>query len=170
MNEAKVIDLTEETKVEETPKKETKNIDKKIIYLIIVVLIIVTIGLYFLLKKEEGKNETQSDRAINYVEKLGKDFYEDYYYEQIETIHQNDESTDIKSFLTNFEENGISVTLNKVIELHFKTKETIDKELSKYDCNYDETKFIIFPKDPYEKNSYKIEAHLSCKNLKVNEK
>ena len=57
-----------------------------------------------------------------------------------------------------------------MISIEAAIKEAIDKELSKYDCNYDETKFIIFPKDPYEKNSYKIEAHLSCKNLKVNEK
>lgn len=164
MNKDKRIDLTEETKKEEKPVKENKINDKQkkiIIYLIIITLIIITIGLCFLLKKPE-KHEKTTDKATGYIEDLGKDFYKDYYYGQMETIHQKD----IKTFLMNFEETGIPVTLNQVIELHFKTKEEIDKELSEYDCDYEETKFTIYPKDPYDNNSYKIEPHVVCKNIK----
>lgn len=169
MNETKIIDLTEETKQEEKTVVNNKINDKQkkiIIYLFIIALIIIAIGLYFLLKKEEEKNVTDTDKVINYVEKLGRNFYEDYYYQQLEMMYQTEESNDIKGFLANFEQTGIPVTLNKVIELHFKTKESINQELSKYDCDFEETKFVIYPKDPYEKNSYKIEPHVVCKNIK----
>lgn len=165
MNKDKRIDLTEETKKEEKSVKENKINDKQkkiIIYLIIITLIIIAIGLYFLLSKEEEKNETPEDKVTSYVEKLGKDFYKEYYYEQMKTIHQDD----VKTFLNNFGETGIPVTLNLVIDLHFKTKEEIDKKLSEYDCDYEKTKFTIYPKEPYDNNTYKIEPHMSCKNIK----
>ena len=112
----------------------------------------------------EGK-KTDSENISEYIEKLGKEFYEDYYYQQLKNLKENHMIEDINTFLKNYETTGISVTLNQMIELHFKTEKEINRYLKKYQCDYETTGFIIYPKSPYEKKSYRLESHISCNNL-----
>lgn len=147
---------------------------KKEIYIYIgtigIVFIVLAIMISFITSKT-NKPKSESEKVINYIESLGKDFYETYYYPQLSKLKENNMiEGSIEEYLHNFEKTGIPVSLNRIMELHVKTEESIDKELEKFDCNYDETKFVIYPQSPYDKNSYKITPYIVCNNLKAEEK
>lgn len=169
--EKKKVEQEEKIKKEKVrkEKKLTDRQKKLIIYAIIVILIIGVILLFFVSEKSQEKEKSDTEKAIEYVRELGKDFYEDYYYEQLSDLKENEMIEDIPTFLANFKETGISVSLNVVIQNHFRTKEAIKKEIGEYNCDFDDTKVMIYPSDPYEKTSYKIAPILNCKNLKEEE-
>lgn len=164
----KVIDFTETTK--KAPKKKKKELNEKqkkiLVYAIIVLLILSVIGLYFFLNYYNENKKTDSERMIEYMENLGKDFYENYYFDQIGELEKQNMIQDATSFLANLENNGISVSLDLVIEQQFRNREEIKKEIKKYDCDYSATKVVIYPQDPYTKKAYKLEAHVTCNKLK----
>ena len=112
----------------------------------------------------QGK-KSASENVTEYIEKLGKAFYEDYYYLQLSGLKSNHMVEDTSTFLENFVTSGIPVTLNQVLELHFKTEKQVNKAIKKYQCDFETTGFIIYPEPPYEKKSYRIEPHISCQNL-----
>lgn len=156
----------------ESREKEKKNREislekkkKKIIYISILILTITVICLYFLTNKYVENKKTDSENVIEYMEKLGKDFYESYYYPQLSELKENGMIEDIPSFLKNFTESGISVSLNKLIDLHFQTEDAINKKISKYKCDFSKTRFVIYPKEPYEKKAYKLEPQIVCEKL-----
>lgn len=138
---------------------------KKIIYLSIIILLILIIAIYFISKELIERNKTDRERVTSYVEDLAKDFYEDYYYPQLSDMKKNQLIEDIPMFLSNFEHQGIPVSLNNLIETHYKTEEEINKVLKEYQCSFEETGFQIYPLSPYHKNSYKIDLHIVCDNL-----
>ncbi len=162
-----------EAEKKEKPKKEKKELTDKqkklIVYAIIGILVIGVIVLYFASKKAQENEKTDTEKAIEYVRELGKDFYETYYYPQLAELKENEMIEDIPTFLANFTDTGISVSLNVVTQNHFRTEEAINKEIGDYKCDFDDTKVIIYPVEPYEKTSYKIAPMLSCKNLKEEE-
>ena len=92
---------------------------------------------------------------------MGREFYEDFYYEQVGT--SSDERTNL---LSKFTDIGIKVDLDnlgrykngefkeKISE--FKNTKTDEK------CNKTNTKVIIYPKSPYGKTDYTIKAELDC--------
>lgn len=145
--------------------KVTEKQKKMVIYITIFVLTIIVIGGYFLAKVYLGDRKTDSEKVIEYMEELGRDFYENYYYSQLDSLKGNLMIEDTTSFLKNFEQEGISVPLTRVIELHFRTEKAINKQIGKYKCDFSQTKFIIYPQSPYEKKSYKLEPHIMCNNL-----
>lgn len=150
----------------------TNKIKEMFIYIgiVIIVFIIFSVVIIFM-KNGTNKPKSESEQVIKYMTNLGKDFYETYYYPQLSKLKENNMiEGSIEEYLYNFEKTGISVSLNKVIELQFKTEEAIDKELKKFDCDYDKTKFLIYPQSPYEKKSHKITPYIVCNNLKVEEK
>lgn len=164
----KVIDFTETTK--KAPKKKKKELTDKqkkiIVYAIIVLLILSVIGLYFLSDYYNEIRKTDSERMIEYMENLGKDFYEDYYFDQLGELKKQNMIQDVTSFLANLEKDGISVSLDLVIDQQFRNREEIKKEIGKYDCDYSATKVVIYPQEPYNKKAYEVKAHVTCNNLK----
>ena len=109
--------------------------------------------------------KTDSENISQYIEKLGKEFYENYYYPQLKDLQANHMIEDRTTFLKNFETTGIPVTLNRVIELRFKTEKEINRYLRNYQCDFKTTGFTVYPKSPYEKKSYQLEPHIVCQNL-----
>jgi len=142
---------------------------KIVIYVFVVGILILAIGIYFLSKGLLNKRQSDQKRVTHYIEELGKSFYEDYYYSQLNDMKNNQLIENIPAFLKNFESQGIPVSLNQLIELHFKTKEEIDKVLKNYHCSFEETGFQIYPKSPYQKSSYNLEFHIACENLQKEE-
>lgn len=159
---------------EETQKNEKKNLERSIerkkkiiLYILIILLTVIVICFYFLTSKYMENKKPDSENVIEYMEKLGKEFYESYYYPQLGELKKNDMIEDIPIFLKNFTDTGISVSLKKVIDLHFRTEESINKTLEKYKCDFSKTQFIIYPQEPYEKKSYKIEPQIVCEKINL---
>lgn len=104
---------------------------------------------------------TREESLTLNLEEMGKDFYENYYYD---AVGSSDESR--KNFLQKYSEIGIKVSLDNLSRYNSEVvTDKIDAFFSddeNKDCNRENTKVIIYPQDPYGKNDYKIETILKC--------
>lgn len=126
----------------------------RLIYGILILIIIVISLVSFYGYKT---HDPYSDDLI----KMGKEFYETFYYDQIKS-----DTNDMETFLKQYEEIGIKVNLN-ILSKYNGNKN--DKIISKFvnsktgnPCNQTDTMVIIYPHKPYDKYSYSIKYELSC--------
>lgn len=144
-------------------KKQTSEKEKRIKILAIVCtaisIILIIIGL--IISIFNGNMGVEKDEMTIYLEKMGKEFYEDFYYEQLgNTIEEK------SSFLSQYREMGIKISLetiskykenkNKDLKSIFVNKETNEV------CNFNTIRVIIYPKEPYKKESYKMVIKVDC--------
>ena len=104
-----------------------------------------------------GNNEKELNGNL---EKLGKSFYEDYYYPS-----QAKSQKDVKNFVKRFEKTGIKVNLaniSKFSKIDKKLVESMVNNKTKKKCDAEKSVVTIFPKKPYGKADYKIEVKLEC--------
>ena len=109
--------------------------------------------------KKDSKKDNKKELTTN-LEKLGKSFYEDFYY-----VRNEESQEDIVEFIKQFEETGISVDLENISKVSTVDKKLIDSMInSKTDkkCDVKESKVTFFPKAPYGKTDYDIKVELSC--------
>jgi len=104
-----------------------------------------------------GSNEKELKGNL---EKLGKSFYEDYYYPS-----QAKSQKDVKDFVKRFEKTGIKVNLENISKFSKIDKKLVDSMVNsktKKKCDGEKSVVTIFPKKPYGKTDYKIEVNLEC--------
>ena len=118
---------------------------------VILLAIILIIVLFFFVfnKEKEMSVETLEDK----LEKVGIDFYENYYYPNL-----TDEQ---KEALVNFKENGLRIDITN-LEVLVTIEEDVKNQLEKDQCDFDQTKIAIYPKEPYGQKDYTIKLELSC--------
>lgn len=129
-----------------------------IIIAIVLVLIVCSIIISVLLKNSHKSNENSLKNSLT---EMGRDFYENFYYEQIGK--SADERTNLLAKYTNI---GIKVDLENLATYNngkFKDKvsEFINNKTEEK-CNKSNSKAIIYPKSPYGKTDYTIEVNLDC--------
>lgn len=141
-------------------KKIFKQINMKALAIIgvIIVIIVVLVSLIFI-KPFEGKS--QEEKLTDRLEELGKDFYENFYYNQI-----SKDDKEREEFLEKYTDIGIKINLDnlsrfKVEETKKIVKEFINDETKK-ECDKVNSMVVIYPKKPYEKKSYKVDVILDC--------
>ena len=120
-----------------------------IVLVVIIVLCVFLFGDSSQRKKAELENELKS---------LGKDFYENFYYDLV--VRDNGINT-----ITKYEKIGIKVSLENISRQSDEKAEAVKKFVNpktKKECDKGETKAVIYPKEPYGKTDYTIEAILSC--------
>ena len=139
-----------------------------LVVLLVVVILIPTFSL----------NKTEKDMK-NKLNMLGVTFYEDFYYKSA----GNGDTDKRREFLSKYEQLGIKVSLENLIRYYVTTDkykeldeaqmdakiaervEALEKawfEDGKYKCDGDNTKVIIYPQDPFEEGSYKLELVTAC--------
>ena len=128
---------------------------KRNIIICAVVLVVVIILCIFVFGNsgERKKNELENE-----LKALGKDFYENFYYDLV--VRDNGVETISKYSLI-----GIKVNLDNISRCTTCNTESIKKFVNpktKKECDMNESKAIIYPKEPYGKTDYTIEAELSC--------
>ena len=159
---AKANETKEEVKVvTEEKKNETKPVNKNngiiciVIGAVLVVALIVAACFMFIKK---GGQEASLSRSL---ESMGKDFYENFYYEQVGST--DEERAD---FLSKYESIGIKINLDNLSRYgENKNADEISKfvnQKTKKACDKTNTKVVIYPQKPYNKTSYKIETQLDC--------
>lgn len=124
--------------------------NSKIISIICVALLLVIIITFLL---------TKNIRLEHNFKKLGEDFYTNYYYDK--TVKDMG-TKEVKKFFTNVELIGIKVSLSNLEKYCSKGNEKIIKKLKASKCDESKSVIIIYPKKPFDKKDYKIEAKLSC--------
>ena len=147
--------MENEKKVE---KKPTTKIDKKTLIIggcvlaaIVIVICIVVFG---------NKSKSNEKELTKNLEKLGGQFYEEFYYPA-----QEKSQKDVKEFMAKFKDSGIKVNLENISKVS-----AVDKELvaamvnskTKEKCDTKETYVVIKPTDPFGKKNYKVETTLKC--------
>ena len=119
-----------------------------------VVVIAIVVGLILFLNKS---NEKQLNANLT---KLGKQFYENFYYPS-----QEKSQDDVKEFVKKFEKTGIKVNLENIAKVS-KVDQDLVKSMvnskTKKECDKTESYVIIYPEKPYGKTNYKIEVNLEC--------
>lgn len=131
--------------------------DKKkigIIAGVAVVVIAVVVGLILFLG---GSNEKKLNANLT---KLGRQFYEEFYYPS-----QEKSQSDVKEFVKKFEKTGIKINLENIAKISKVDKELVDSMVNKKTkekCDAKNTTVTIYPEKPYGKSNYKIEVNLEC--------
>lgn len=139
--------------------KEFFNNKKNIFYLVILVILIIIFCVLLYLRNNNSTN--QKDEIKKYLETTVKDYYEEKYYDQVSSY-----TGDIEQFLKNFEDNGLTFSINTLINNNIINQSEAEEKLvnkeTKEKCDYEETKVILYPKKPYKKDSYKLKTILDC--------
>jgi hypothetical protein len=139
-------------------KTEKKKLNKKVVLVAVIILIIIVAAV--LLFTVFGKKSNEKDLEASLTD-MGKNFYENFYYEQIGS--SADERT---SLLSKFTTIGIKIDLENLGRYNdgeFKDEiSNFKNSLTGKACDQTNTKVVIYPKSPYGKTDYKVEAELDC--------
>ena len=135
---------------------------KNIIIIAISVVVVAALAILcfvFFGNKKDTKKDNKAELTAN-LEKLGKAFYEDFYY-----VRNAESQEDMVAFIKQFESTGISVDLENISKVSTVDKELVDSmvnNITNKKCDNKGSKVTIFPKEPYGKTDYKIEVTLDC--------
>lgn len=141
-------------------KKLKLNMNKKNIIMMIgaIVGFVLIVVIALLLITRGG---SQEKKLKSRMEELGKDFYENFYYKQVGSTDEEK-----VAFLKKYESIGIKVNLDNLARYNTKENSKILEEFvnnkTKKECDKNNSQIIIYPKDPYNQTSYKIEVKLDC--------
>ena len=131
--------------------------NKKVMVIVlggIFVFIIAMVSFCFLIPSQEKTLK-------NYLEEMGKEFYEELYYDQV-----GNTENEKKEFLSKFHELGIKVSLDSLSRFH--TEQNQNKldafvnQKTNQECDRENSKVIIYPNEPYGKGDYNVEIQLVC--------
>lgn len=139
-------------------KKVITRLNRKNCFIAITTLILI-IAIILIIIFNSKKSE--EDKLNDMLKELGVNFYENFYYDQVGT---ND--TERKEFVKKYETIGIKINLDNLSRLNSdESKKMVDKFVNsktKKECDKSNTRVIIYPKTPYEKDSYDIKTELVC--------
>ncbi len=135
----------------ETTKIFENNSNKNLLIIIGIVVALIIIGLSINSYKEKKSSPTTISQNL---ETVGQDFYENYYY--------SDMDDEQKTLLAEFKDQGIVVNITN-LETITSLNENLKNNLIKKECDFDETKIVIYPEEPYGKKDYNLKIELSCK-------
>lgn len=112
----------------------------------LVVILVITIG---------NKNEKEEKNVLeNNLKDLAAKFYVEQYYSQVKS---ENELKDLESF----KDNGLNVTITG-LKVVLPLGEETESLLEERKCNYDTSKIMIYPKEPYGEKDYTIKVELAC--------
>ena len=138
--------------------------------MIAVILLIISLMLFGFLSYTFFYNLKNPNASISRNEfsdkltKMGETIYKDYYYE-ITKVDKTDE--ELKEYLKMFNKVGLSFNLVELSKYSDENKEIIDGFLnSNSKCNKENTRVIIYPKEPYSKVDYTVETQIDCSQKK----
>ena len=129
-------------------------IDFKIIGGVLLVLIMM-LGLFMF------KKDNQEEELNQLLKQLGSEFYEEFYYDKV-----GNNLEERKNFLEKYKDIGIKINLENLSRYNSEqNKDSLAKFVNKktnQECDKTNTMVIIYPTEPYEKNSYTEEIKLIC--------
>lgn len=130
--------------------------NKRLLIIIGVILIVIVIVLILLFT---SKNEEKNLEGL--LEEMGRDFYENYYYDQTGTTDEEK-----AEFLSRYATIGIKINLDNLGRYNSEANEEKIAEFVNPDtnesCDKENTRVIIYPKENYGKTDYDIEVELIC--------
>lgn len=141
-------------KIEE---KKVNNKNSGMIFIIcgiVLLVLVIIIGIFMFIG---GSKEDKLNKSL---EKMGKDFYENYYYDQVGSTDE-----ERATFVSEYETIGIKINLENLSrqnDTNKKLAEEFVNDKTNKKCDTSNTKVTIYPQKPYGKTDYKIETILDC--------
>lgn len=134
---------------------------KPVIAICLLIIFLMILGflsyIFFYNMKNPPVNRDEFSDQLN---TMGKDIYEEYYYE-ITKVDKTEAET--KDFLSKFNTIGLQFNLVELSKYKDEYKDQIANFLnSNKSCSREGTKVIIYPKEPYSKTDYIIETKVDC--------
>mgnify|MGYP004504579899 CR=1 FL=1 len=121
-----------------------------------VLLILIMMLSLFMFKKDN-----QEEELNQLLKQLGSEFYEEFYYDKV-----GNNLEERKKFLEKYKDIGIKINLENLSRYNSEqNKDSLAKFVNKktnQECDKTNTMVIIYPTEPYEKNSYTEEIKLIC--------
>lgn len=159
-----------EVKVEDKNELLENDIKNKAYFPIIMMVIIsILLCIIFVPKMilKIGSDSLEKKLSNDLVE-MGSEFYKENYYPGLVSGRSKEE---VSQILKNFESIGITIDLENLGRYNpqknnERIKEFKNKKGEK--CKRNTTRAVIYPKKPYGKNDYKVEADLDCGFTKKN--
>ena len=137
--------------------------NKKLFLIGLGVLVVVAIVVFFIFNKPSKDKVNEKDKLTSELEKLGKDYYENYYY--VSAANSSD-LADKKEYLKNFTSVGLKINLENLQRYNNTLKEkneTVFKNTKdNKDCDLEKSMVTIYPTEPFGKSDYKISVFLDC--------
>lgn len=138
--------------------KFTKN--RKVLIIAGVLLAVIILVTVFVLIFG-GSKKNQSQVLSESLKDLGADFYETFYYKQVGTTDE-----ERKEFLEKYKDLGLKISLDSLARHN---KEKTDEIIAEFvnnetgeECDRTNSMVVIYPRDPYGKSDYSIDAILVC--------
>lgn len=145
------------------PKKETKKIDRARFPIMICIIIVLILCIIFIPKLLLNISSNSLEKKLsNSLVEMGSEFYTENYYDGLFAGRTDKEAIQI---LKGFESMGIKIDLENLGKYNpDKNTKRIEefKNIFSKKCNQKNTKAVIYPKKPYGKNDYKVEAEIDC--------
>lgn len=125
----------------------------------LILVVIVIVGAVFLFGNSSTmSNKEQYEKTLR---EMGKDFYENYYYDR---TGKTDEER--QNFLSKYSTTGIKIDLENLGRYNSEANKDKIAELINPDnknvCDAKNTRVIIIPKEGYKKTDYEIKIELDC--------
>jgi hypothetical protein len=127
---------------------------------IVAAIVVMVIVILFATGILGNKNKKVEKQLTARLEELGRNFYEDFYYNQ---VGKDDEAR--KEFVKGYSQNGIKINLDNLARSNTTKQESILNEFKNASgeaCNSSNTKVAIYPKEPYGVKDYEIKVTLDC--------
>lgn len=135
-------------------------LNKKIIIIVSGIIVSITL-LALILFLVLGKKENESLKLSSSLKELGIDFYENFYYNQVGKTDK-----ERKEFLEKYKDIGIKISLDNLSRYKKDDMDSILKQFvnskTEEECDRNNSMVVIYPKDPYGKKNYAIDAILVC--------
>lgn len=138
-----------------------KNINKKTFAIISIIILVIIVGIIILVNVIGNKPLSQEEKLEELFTTMSVEYYEDHYYNLVGTTQEERES-----FLKKFKSTGIQFSLDSLsrynAEVNKKRIEEFVNLETNEKCDIYETTAVVYPKEPYEKDSYEIKVKLDC--------
>ena len=138
-----------------------RRINKKAVAVLVIVLLVIVVGVIILINLINDKPTNQKQQLEDLFKTMSTEYYEQFYYNQIGSTQEEKETV-----LKKFEKTGIKISLDSLSRYNSEVnKDRIEQFVNletNEKCDTKNTISILYPIEPYEKNSYNIEIKLAC--------
>jgi len=134
--------------------KQKSNSNKTILVIgavVAIVLVIVCVLMFTNKKNDNPKNGNNGESLETILTNLGKEFYETKYYPTLQD----------KQVLANYVNSGLNIRLTN-LDVILPINDEIRSKLDENNCNYDNTRIMIYPEEPFEAKNYTLKVELAC--------
>ena len=147
--------------------KQMMENNKKIVIIGSIVIVVALVGLGICLAMNNNKSVKGPKVLTEYLDEIGRDFYENFYYDQ---IGKDDQSR--AAFVEKYKDIGFKFSIDNLSRWTTKDEakdQKYAKMISEFknnetgeECDKDKTMLILYPVSPYGKKNYTVEVELAC--------